>query len=181
MNKTNLVTLIVFLGAISTAKASGLADEIRSGEYCKTKVFNNFKLIEKSGHKALGRRPAGKLLDYAVQAEVMCPWSVEFDLNGDGEKDWAGYVSKDGQYYLLAYLSGIRKFRLEQIAISSKPPSSQFLGKVQVKTVNRLSGKHFPQSKSKFALHATTLQGMTDVYLWNGKKLEKIVTLPQAF
>jgi len=181
MNKTNFVILVVFLAAISTAKANGLADEIRSGQYCKTKVFDNFKLIEKSGHKALTRKPGGKLLEYAVEAEMMCPWSVEFDLNGDGDRDWIGYVKKDSQFYLLAYLSGLRKYSLEQIASSPKPPSNQFLGKVQIKTVNKLSGKNFSQSKSKFALQVTTLQGMTDIYLWNGKKLKKVVSIPQAF
>ncbi len=180
MNKISFAIVICYLSAIPYAKASSLASEIRSGEYCRTQIFDNFKLVEKSGHEAISN-PGGALLSYAVNAEIMCPWSMEFDLNGDGNKDWAGYVRKDGRYYLLAYLSGLRKYTLEQIDSSSKPPSNQFIGWAQVKTINKLSGKNFSQYKTKYALHVTTLGGVTDIYLWNGKKLEKVVTMPQAF
>jgi len=164
-----------------TVFASGVVSQIKSGSYCKDEVYNKFKLVEKTAHKRIKFNPSGELLEFVSSMELMCPWSAQRDFNGDKKKDWVGFVSIDQNYQLIAYLSGKKGYKTQVIHWSKKLPSNSFVKWVQTKQLKRFTDKKLALGQSKYALQVSAIDGMTDFYLWNGKKLDKVLTTPQMF
>lgn len=161
--------------------AYDLASEIKSGDFCQTKIYDHFKLVEKTEHRLLKFKPKVGLLDFAVSMELMCPWSIQRDFNGDKQKDWIGYTQIGNQYQLIAYLSGQRNYSMQLIGSYKKAPSDKFLRWIQTKNLKNFTDKTLNIGNSQYAIQIATFEGMTEIYLWDGKKLNKIIDTPQLF
>jgi len=168
------------LTAINCQSAS-LESEIRSGEYCQSEVYKKFKIIEKTNHKRLKFSPNARLMEFVVSMELMCPWEVQRDLNGDKQMDWSGYVKIGDQYQLIAYLSNRRGYTLQEITTLTKKPNNNFVRWIQTKQLKDFTDKKLALGNSKYALQVVALDGLADIYLWDGKKLNKVLTTPQIF
>ncbi len=181
MNKSFLLLTALLLLLTPEAHSEGLESEIKSGDYCQQEIFDKFKLIEKTEHKRLKFKPKKRLLDFAVSMELMCPWSTERDYNGDKKKDWVGYVKLNNEYQLIAYLSGPRSYTLQVINNTTTAPSTNFVRWIQTKYLKNYTKKQLQLGNSRYALQVVDLNGDADFYLWDGKKLAKVLTTPQIF
>ena len=171
----------ILLLVTQQSSANDLASEIKSGDYCQTEIYDNFKLIEKTDHRLLNFRPKKELLDFAVSLELMCPWSIQRDLNGDKQKDWIGFTQSGDQYQLIAYLSGPRSYSMQLMGNYKTLPSNRFLRWIQTKYLKNFTDKKLNIGNSKYAIQVATFEGMTEIYLWNGKQLNKIIDTPQLY
>ncbi|MDQ7049228.1 MAG: hypothetical protein Q9M92_06670 [Enterobacterales bacterium] len=151
-----------------------MIEDIRSGSLCKNTVYKRFKLVEKTNHKRLRFLPSHELLVLATEKEIMCPWSLELDFNGDRRMDWIGFVKLDDDYLLLAYLSGPRDYKIEIVQQSKMPPKNFYLQWVQTRNLPNMTTKVLDTSHSRYALKLSRLNGSSDVYLWDGKKMKLI-------
>lgn len=181
MHKLLISIYLLAFCFLSNALAQGLESEIRSGNYCQTDIYNRFKLLEKTEHQRLKFGSNEELLQFAVRIELMCPWSIQRDLNGDKKQDWVGYVKNGSKYQLIAYLSGARKYTLFELSHSDKPPEKNFLRWIQTKYLNRYTKKKLKIGNTKYAVQVATIGGTADIYLWDGKQLENVLTTSQIF
>lgn len=180
--KTTLTAFLLLILAYSTfSSADELENEIKSGSYCKSVIYDKFKLIEKSKHERVKFNPSGRLLEFALSMELMCPWGTERDFNGDNKADWIGFVKIDNKYQLLAYLSMVRQYQVTTIASYDKAPSEQFIRWIQTAHLSRFTDKKLNLNSSMYALQVAQVDGLTDIYLWNGKQMEKVLSTPQLF
>jgi len=149
-----------------------MIEQIRSGSFCKNTVYQRFKLVEKTKHKRLRFLPSHELLTLAAENEIMCPWSIELDFNGDRRMDWIGFVKLNDDYLLLAYLSGPRDYTIEVIQQSKMPPSHLYLQWAQTRNLVNMTKKVMDISHSRYALKLSRLNASADIYLWNGKNMK---------
>jgi len=166
---------------VANAVSERLESEIQSGNYCEDKVFKRFKLVDKTDHQMIKFVPSKKLLEFVASMELMCPWSVQRDFNGDKREDWIGYVKLKNKYQLIAYMSGIRNYSLQTISESKNLPSSHFLRWLQTKHLKTFTDKKLKIGASQYALQVVDIEGMANIYLWNGKQLEKVITTSQIY
>jgi len=167
------------LAFIPNAMSEGLEAEIKSGSYCEDSIFKRYKLIHKTDHQMIKFAPSKKLLEFVATMELMCPWSVQRDFNGDKREDWIGYVKSKKKYHLIAYMSGIRNYTLQAISESKELPNNNLLRWIQTKHLKTFTDKKLKIGASKYALQVSNIEGMTNIYLWNGKQLEKVITTSQ--
>jgi len=151
-----------------------MAEQIQSGTFCKNTLYKRFKLVEKTKHKRLRFLPSQELLLLAIENEIMCPWSVELDFNGDHRMDWIGFVKLQDDYQLLAYLSGPREYKLEVIQQSDMPPKNFYLQWLQTKNLSHMTNRVLDTSHAGYALKLSRLNGSSDIYLWDGKTMKLI-------
>ncbi len=164
-----------------SAMSQGLEAEIKSSLYCKEAIFKRIKLIHKTDHQMLKFKPSKKLLEFVTSMELMCPWSVQRDFNGDKKKDWVGYIKSNDKYHLVAYMSGIRNYSLQTISESAQLPSNNFIRWLQAKYLKNFTDKKLKIGAAKYALQLVDIEGMTNIYLWDGKQLEKVITTSQIY
>jgi hypothetical protein len=173
--------LFIILATIPLAQADGLEGEIKSGDYCESVIYDKFKLIEKTEHQKVKFRPSPRLLEFAVSMELMCPWGTERDYNGDKKPDWIGFVKINEKYELLAYLSTSREYQVTTISSFASLPTKKFIRWIQSAHLKRFTEKKLNISYSRYALQVADVDGLTDIYLWDGKKMAKILTTSQLF
>lgn len=161
--------------------AFDLGSEIKSGSFCKTEIFDRFKLIEKTKHKMLKFRPSKELMDFAISMELMCPWSVQRDFNGDKKEDWVGFTKIGEKFELIAYLSKGRNYTIQIIGKFDRLPTNRFLRWMQTRTIKNYTDKKIHLGGSQYALMLANFEKTNDIYLWDGNKLNKILTTPQLF
>ncbi len=154
-----------------------MTDQIRSGNYCKNTVYQRFKLVEKTNHKRLRFLGSHELLDLALEKEIMCPWSMELDLNADRRPDWVGFVKLEDQYQLLAYLSGPRDYAIEVLFQSKHAPVNLYLQWAQPDNLAKPNDKSLDRKPSRYAVKLSRLNGSADIYQWTGKKMELTHTI----
>lgn len=179
MKKLSLILTFALLSPNSEVFAEDLSTQIRSGSYCRTEILNKFKLVEKSQHQNLTFKPTGELLEFAVQGEIMCPWSIQADLNGDNKEDWVGYLQNGKEFELIGYISGLRNYSVKVIETSQKPPSRHYLKRILTNNLSKLAGKKLNIGSIKYTLQVSTPDNLTDIYLWNGKDFDKIYSTYQ--
>ncbi|PCI69611.1 MAG: hypothetical protein COB38_08130 [Gammaproteobacteria bacterium] len=80
---------------------------------CKSPLTKQMKRFEKIEFTIPRKAPSGMLKEYAAKLEILCPWQLEMDLNGDKQNDWVGIIHRKGQFELVAYLSANKKFSLQ--------------------------------------------------------------------
>jgi len=173
------ISLLVSFSQNSTA--FDLTSEIKGGSFCKTEIFDRFKLIEKTKHSMLKFRPTAELMTFATSMELMCPWSVQRDFNGDKKDDWVGFTKIDDKFELVAYLSKGRDYTIQIIGEFDRLPTNMFLRWLQTKTIKNYTDKKLNLGASQYALMVANFEKNNDIYLWDGKKLNKILTTPQLF
>ncbi len=162
------IPLGIFLSAVSSfCSADILSAEIKSGKYCRTELVKRLKLVEKTAHQPLKIKPSGKLLAYAASGELMCPWGLQLDFNGDKKNDWVGYLKLADQYQLVAYTSNTRNYLLQVISSSSQPPKNSYITR---QSVARIKNKNRNQKVGKYVLLVNDLTADSIIYAWNGKK-----------
>ena len=175
--------LIISLLVLFTynSDAFDLASEIRSGSYCKKEIFKRFKSIEKTQHELIKFQPKRALMTLVEQMEAMCPWSIQRDLNGDKIEDWVGFTKIGSKVELIAYLSMGRNYSLQVLKSMDNLPKDLFLRWMQTKYLKNFTSKKLNIGGIQYALQVTKLNDSTDIYLWDGKGLSKILTTPQMF
>lgn len=162
---------------IFTAVASLVCCSASALDYknCRSKLFKEFELTENTGHSKVLARPKGRLLALSHQYEILCPWQIEGDFNGDNRVDWVGVAQKEGKYSLLAYLSGPKKHYLQKIKDYKAFPSDVHLGQTTFHTMYKRSGNKL---KSIFPARNVVIENVVDknatVYGWKNKKLSPI-------
>lgn len=181
MKKILILPLLLTIAYSTSGLTDDLEKEIKSGSYCESVIYDKFKLIEKSKHERVKFTPSQRLLEFVVSMELMCPWGTERDFNGDKKADWIGFVKIGNKYQLLAYLSTPRQYQVKTIASYSKAPSEQFIRWIQTAHLTRFTDKKLNLNSSMFALQVAEVDGLTDIYLWNGKQMEKVLSTPQLF
>ena len=163
------------------AKAELLEKGIKSGNYCGSKVFKWFKQVKKTKHERIKFEPSQKLLDFAVSMELMCPWEIEKDFNGDNKPDWIGFTKLEDEYQLIAYISIQREYRLSVIETMKTLPKNTFIRPLEPVELKNFSKKKPSSNSSVISLQVSNLEKMTDIYKWNGTKMNKTLTTPQVY
>jgi len=182
MKYTSLILIPLLTFLISTPPAlADLNSEIRGGSYCKKEIFNRFKTIEQTHHELLRFKPKRELMSLAEQMELMCPWSIQRDFNGDKIEDWVGFAKKADKFELIAYLSKGRGYSVQVLKTLDSLPNTLFLRWMQTRFLKNYTDKKLNIGSNKYALQVTKINDSTEIYLWDGKALSKILTTPQMF
>lgn len=165
--KLILATLLTNFASLSVT-----AMDLRN---CSSKLFKELELTANTGHSSVLARPKGRLLALSHQYEIMCPWQLEGDFNGDNRNDWIGLAQKDGKYSLLAYLSGPRKHYVQKLKEYPEFPSDMHLSKTTFKSIFIRSGNKL---NSIFPAQMVFIENVIDknatVYGWRKDKLMTI-------
>lgn len=106
MKKLHFIALSIATMASSSLFANSLP-------ICKSTLTQQMKRFEKIEFTIPRKVPRGMLKKYATKMEILCPWQLELDLNGDKQTDWAGIIHREGRFELVAYLSANKKFSLQ--------------------------------------------------------------------
>lgn len=181
MPKLLIASSILLFLISSHATSDGLEKEIRSGSYCQTEVFDKYKLLNQLKSTPLKLAPSDKLLEFVVKMELMCPWSVQRDFNGDKKDDWIGYVKLDKKYQLIAIISGFRQYSFQIIDESTSLPSNHFVRWLQTKYLANFTDKKLNIGSSRYALQWVDLEGINKIFLWDGKQLKSVIETSQIF
>lgn len=185
MKKIALLTLTAAISMTQPAHSeegvTSLASQIKSGNFCKKKIYDRFKLVEKTAHELLNFRPKKEMMTFIESMELMCPWSIERDFNGDKKKDWVGFVKIEDKFELLAYISNKRYYKIQLLETLPSLPETRFIRWIQTKYLKNYTDKKLHIGNSQYALQVANFEGTTDIYLWDGKELAKILTTPQLF
>jgi len=176
-----LIPLLTFSFSTPPVFAMDLKSEIRGGSYCKKKIFNRFKTIEQTQHKLLKFQPKRELMSLVEQMEIMCPWSIQRDFNGDKIEDWVGFAKTGTKFELVAYMSKGRDYSIQVLKTLDNLPNTQFLRWMQTRFLKNYSDKKLNIGNSQYALQVTKIKDSTEIYLWDGKGLSKILTTPEMF
>ena len=111
----------------------------------------------------------GKLRELALQMEILCPWQVEAEINGDNQLDWVGIIQRNKKLELVAYISASPKYKFQVLHTYQFFPEQSYLKvKKQALKKNRRNKK---APKELFEVH---LNDNSRVYRWDGKKLNVI-------
>ena len=181
MSKLLIASSILLFFISSQAVSDGLEKEIRSGNYCQTDIFDKYNLHNQIKATPLKFAPSEKLLEFVVQMELMCPWNVQRDFNGDKKNDWIGYVKENEKYQLVAIISGFRQYSFQIIDESTTPPSNHFVRWLQTKHLTNFTDRKLNLGVSRYALQWVNLEGINKILLWDGKKLESVIETSQIF
>lgn len=142
---------------------------------CRSQIFRALELAENSGYSNVLARPKGRLLALSQQYEILCPWQVEGDFNGDNRTDWVGVAQKDGKYSLLAYLSGPKKHYMLKLKDYQEFPSDMHLSRSTFKSIFIRSGNKL---QTIFPARNVVIENVIDknatVFGWRDKKLKEI-------
>jgi len=161
--------------------AEELVTEIKSGEYCSSELFKQFKKTEQTSHERLRLKPSNKLLEFVTSMELMCPWESQRDYNGDKMPDWIGFVKKASEYQLIAYMSNSHVYSFQVISTLQNLPKSTFIQWLPASQLSNFTKDKLPINNLSYALQVSNLEKMTNFYLWDGRKMAKVLTTPQIF
>ncbi|MGB0496321.1 MAG: hypothetical protein ACPGJI_08185 [Kangiellaceae bacterium] len=100
---------------IAMSLVSSISFSLHAEEFpiCKSELTKQMKRFEKTEFTVPRKTPNGKLAAYALDMEVICPWQLEADLNGDNQNDWAAIIHRNERYELIVYLSNRKKFTFQ--------------------------------------------------------------------
>ena len=181
MKKCLLSLLTAAIISSASVQSEELVAEIKSGQYCQSELFKQFKKIEQTAHQRLKFKPSDKLLDFVASMELMCPWETQRDYNGDNKPDWIGFTKYENDFQLVAYISAFRGYKLHLLSSDSKNPQNAFVKWTQTGQLKKFTDKELSIKNLKYSLQVTDVKGMTDFYLWDGNKMAKVFTTPQIF
>jgi len=74
-----------------------------------------------------------------------------------------------------------RNYSLQVLKSMDNLPKDLFLRWMQTKYLKNFTSKKLNIGGIQYALQVTKLNDSTDIYLWDGKGLSKILTTPQMF
>ena len=144
---------------------------------CESKLFSQMKLLSKVSVALPKAEPTGDLARLVHQYEMICPWQVERDFNNDKKRDWVGFVYRDQNYQLIAYLSGNQRYTLHQLETYAKFPKYSFLKSINAKEVLQRSKNKELLKGARYSLVVHDLKSganeNSSAYTWNGKQLAK--------
>ena len=155
----------------------GLNTNVSAIDYdtCKSSLSDTFIRIENTGHSPILAKPKGDLLALSRQYEMLCPWQVEDDFNGDKTEDWVGILQKEGKYELVAYLSGPKKHFPQIIKQYTSFPSDTYLTSTSYKWIFKLSSGKIPSTfPANRVLVENELGNYSKAYGWVEKQLKAI-------
>ncbi len=180
--KNAILSLIpLTLLSIDGVQSEELANEIKSGQYCQSELYEQFKKTEQSNHNRLKFKPSDKLMEFVSSMELMCPWESVRDYNGDKKDDWVGFVQSGSEYQLISYMSDRQNYQLKVISSSNKLPANSFIRWLPSAQLKNFTKKSLPINNLQFALQVSDFEGMTQFYLWNGKEMKSVLETPQMF
>lgn len=180
--KNAILSLVpLSLVCINSAQSEELTAEISSGQYCQSKLFEQFKKTEQSNHKRLKFKPTDKLMQFVTSMELMCPWESQRDYNGDKKDDWIGFVQSGSEFQLVSYMSNRQSYQFKIIFSSSKPPSNSFIRWLPSSQLKNFSKKTMPVNNLSYALQVSDFDGITEFFLWDGKQMNGVLKTPQMF
>lgn len=128
---------------------------------CQSNLIKKLKRFDKSNIQIPKKQHKGNLKQYAEKVEMLCPWQIERDVNGDEIKDWIGIIGKDKKYQLIAYLSGNKKFDLQVLREYQFFPEQTYIELVGKKTIERETGRKY-NSKSNY--------GIAEIFINHGSR-----------
>ena len=181
MKNVILSLLPLSLIGITTVQSEELSAEIKSGQYCQSELFEQFKKTEQTNHERLRFKPSDKLMQFVTSMELMCPWESQKDYNGDKKEDWIAFVKSGSEFQLVAYMSNRQSYQLKVISRSDKLPASSFIRWLPTAQLNNFTKKTMPINNLKYSLQVSDFEGMTQFYLWDGKEMKSVLTTPQMF
>ena len=160
----------IFLISLSIASIFNTSN-IVANEFpiCQSDIVKKMKRFENSQIAIPRNLITGKLREYALQNEILCPWEIEADINGDRQLDWIGVIQRNEKYELAAYISASSKYKLHILHTYQFFPEQSYL---KIKKQNSI--KNGRNKNSKKELFEVTLNDNSRVYRWNGKKMEII-------
>jgi len=135
---------------------------------CKSDLTKQMKRFEKSEFTVPRKQPIGKLKEFSRRQEILCPWQIEFDFNGDRQKDWIGIISRNQQYELVAYLSASPKDKLQVLHSYRFFPENSYL-----KILRNPGYQRNQLASKKYQLAEITLNDSSRIYAY--RKGEMVV------
>ncbi len=142
---------------------------------CKSKFYQTLEQIENTGHSPIYAKPKGDLLKLSKRYEILCPWQIEADFNGDNKIDWIGILQKKGKYELVAYLSGPKKHFVRVIKQYKEFPNDVFLTKTSYQWLFKTAKGKVPSIfPAKFVLSENKLNESSNAFGWVNQKLKNI-------
>jgi hypothetical protein len=169
--KLSIYTLLLALGL------TGL--NVKAEEnYCESPLFNYLQKFEKVSLALPKREPQGDLAALAETYEILCPWNIEEDLNGDRKKDWAGIVYRDHKYQLVAYLSQKVSFKTEVLETYKAFPKDTFIEVIRFKDIQSLTKKTNLISSAKYGIIVKQINKTNSIYLAAQDKVTMVHNYP---
>lgn len=117
----------LYIIALSLTTSLSLSLQAEQFPICRSDLIKQMKRFEKTEFTVPRKIPSGNLRDYALKMEILCPWQIEADINGDKQLDWAGIIYRNNQFELVAYLSTNRKFQLQVLHTYQFFPEQSYL------------------------------------------------------
>jgi hypothetical protein len=162
MKKLHFIALSI-TGILS---APIIADEL---SVCKSDLTKQMKRFEKVDFTIPRIIQTGKLKEYALKMEVLCPWQLEIDLNGDKQADWVGIVHRNNHFELVAYLSSSRKFSLHVLHEYQFFPDQTLL-----KVTRNNKYKKNTYGSIKYNLQEMSFNGESRIYSFEKGKMKVV-------
>ena len=173
-----LHSLLLLLASSNHLINAEVEDEIPK---CPTaSLYKQLKILDNTPTALPKQRFSGALRKLVIQREMICPWEIQADFNADSKLDWIGFVYRDHQYQLIAYLSGPRRHNVHTLKTFKKFPNQAFLTKLSSKEAIQLSNNQsgnnrIKDSQSKFALVENQLKRHSRIYVWQNESLKVIL------
>jgi len=149
---------------------------------CKSELFEKLKVIEKTSYRLPARDYSPLLQRYVDRYELLCPWQVEADLNGDGRKDWAGLVGERGRYQLVAFMSGRFRYKTVVVRHFDKFPDDFYLTSAPIRDayllLRRYESKKTLGQKKGSVLQVNWVNKESELISLYANKPETLLTYP---
>jgi hypothetical protein len=131
--------------------------------HCRSSLTK--KMIKNENLHVPSKLPKGLLKNYALKMEILCPWKIERDFNGDGKLDWVGIIYKNKNYQLVSYLSRFSKYQLKILHHYPFFPDSMYI------RVIRKREESSTKKRSVYHLLEVHLNQMSRIYTLKNKQL----------
>jgi len=125
---------------------------------CKSDLTKQMQRFEKTDFTVPRKIPTGNLREFALKMEILCPWQIEADFNGDKQKDWVGIIKRNERYELVSYMSALRKYNVQVLHSYEFFPEQTYL-KITKKKVTKTKaqiGKRFNYDLAEITLNETS-------------------------
>ncbi len=132
---------------------------------CESKLYNKYSFLDKSQYRLPARTPDFELQERMTEFEILCPWQLEQDFNGDHQKDWLGIVVKNHQHYLLAYLSMPGSHRLSIVKSYKSFPRETHLELMTTQEAQLITQKKLNQPP-KYVFIENKMGSPATIYIW---------------
>ena len=168
-----LATLFICLSASATPV---LANS------CKTERFKKFNDITKANYVLVNQKPDPDLISRMDAYEIVCPWQVEQDFDGDRKRDWVGLIYKDKKYILAGFVTGGGRAKAFEIKSFDYFPIRTHFDHIRLKEFSLLADKKQGVSKSLLnGLVEYRIGKKAIVYQWDGTTMKEIGTFPGKY